>query len=100
MKYEMHNEFVRSKVPPERFLEFQSHDGWGPICKFLGVKEHPELPFPYKNKNNALLKTFSGDESPSAATSLKKMMYRAIFEFVTFVILILTALYMVCKLCF
>mmetsp|Transcript_102586 Transcript_102586/g.306435 ORF Transcript_102586/g.306435 Transcript_102586/m.306435 type:complete len:303 (+) Transcript_102586:51-959(+) len=36
---------VRREVPPERLLVFNVKEGWGPLCKFLGVQVPPE-PFP------------------------------------------------------
>lgn len=35
--YERHNAEVRATIPPERLLEYQSGQGWGPLCDFLGV---------------------------------------------------------------
>jgi hypothetical protein len=37
--YQAHYQHVRSKVPRERLLEFESRDGWAPLCGFLGKKE-------------------------------------------------------------
>lgn len=39
---------VRSLVPPERLLEYNISDGWGPLCEFLG-EEVPDTPFPRGN---------------------------------------------------
>ncbi|KAJ9199299.1 hypothetical protein DTO166G4_9112 [Paecilomyces variotii] len=39
---------VRSLVPPERLLEYNINDGWGPLCEFLG-EEVPDTPFPRGN---------------------------------------------------
>jgi hypothetical protein len=39
---------VRSTIAPERLLEFQAADGWGPLCAFLGVPV-PDTPFPRTN---------------------------------------------------
>lgn len=44
-------DFIRSLVPPERFLEWKVQDGWEPLCKFLG-KPVPNEPFPYVNKGD------------------------------------------------
>jgi hypothetical protein len=30
--YERHNAEVRASVPPDRLLEWQARDGWGPLC--------------------------------------------------------------------
>ncbi|KAI9750791.1 MAG: hypothetical protein M4579_006312 [Chaenotheca gracillima] len=32
-----HYEHVRAVVPKDNLLEFESKDGWGPLCEFLGV---------------------------------------------------------------
>jgi len=46
--YDRHNDAVRHEVPPERLVEWQPGDGWGPLCKALGVDE-PDEPFPHVN---------------------------------------------------
>ncbi|MGB7448615.1 MAG: sulfotransferase family protein [Ornithinimicrobium sp.] len=46
--YERRLEEVRSKIPPERLVEWQPGDGWAPICRALGVPV-PKLPFPHEN---------------------------------------------------
>ncbi|KAF2002443.1 hypothetical protein P154DRAFT_594145 [Amniculicola lignicola CBS 123094] len=33
--YRDHYTYIRSKVPKERLLDFQSKEGWGPLCAFL-----------------------------------------------------------------
>jgi hypothetical protein len=43
-----HNDAVRAEVPPERLIEWQPGDGWGPICSGLGL-EIPDEPFPHLN---------------------------------------------------
>lgn len=43
-----HVEEIRSLVPPERLLEYQIGDGWGPLCEFLG-EEVPDTAFPRGN---------------------------------------------------
>ena len=43
-----HVEEIRSLVPPERLLEYQIGDGYGPLCEFLG-EEIPDTPFPRGN---------------------------------------------------
>ncbi|KAH8805159.1 P-loop containing nucleoside triphosphate hydrolase protein [Xylogone sp. PMI_703] len=40
---------VRSLVPPERLLEYNIKEGWGPLCEFLG-EEIPDTPFPTGNE--------------------------------------------------
>jgi hypothetical protein len=43
-----HTEMVQSEIAPERLLVFQVSEGWGPLCRFLGVDE-PGAPFPHDN---------------------------------------------------
>jgi hypothetical protein len=52
-EYDSHNAAVRSTVPLKQFLEFSPKDGWGPLCKFLGVPI-PQVPFPGEKKNSGL----------------------------------------------
>jgi hypothetical protein len=49
--YEAHNATVRASVPPERLVEWQPGDGWGPICERLGVPVRVE-PFPHVNSTD------------------------------------------------
>lgn len=46
--YREHVDDVRAAVPVERLLEWSVADGWGSLCRFLGV-EVPEEPFPHVN---------------------------------------------------
>lgn len=39
--YKEHYAHIRSKVAPERLLEFHPKEGWAPLCNFLG-KEIPK----------------------------------------------------------
>lgn len=39
---------VRAEVAPERLVEWQPGDGWGPICGALGLPV-PARPFPHVN---------------------------------------------------
>jgi hypothetical protein len=51
--YLSHYEHVRSVVPPERLLNFNITDGWGPLCEFLDKEvPPPEVPFPHFNKSD------------------------------------------------
>ncbi len=52
-RYRSYIEEVRAAVPPDRLLVFQVTDGWGPLCRFLGVPEPPE-PFPNLNDRQAI----------------------------------------------
>lgn len=46
--YEEHYEAIKREVSPDRLLEFEVKEGWGPLCAFLG-KEVPEVEFPRVN---------------------------------------------------
>lgn len=46
--YEDHNRAVRAEVPAEKLIEWSPGDGWGPLCRALGVDE-PDQPFPHLN---------------------------------------------------
>lgn len=46
--FKRHYDLVRELVPPERLLEYDVGDGWGPLCEFLG-EDRPAAPFPYTN---------------------------------------------------
>lgn len=46
--FNRHNEAVKEICPPEKLLVFEAKDGWGPLCKFLGV-DIPETDYPRSN---------------------------------------------------
>ena len=46
--YERHNADVRATAPRDRLVEWTPKDGWGPLCKALGVAV-PDEPFPHVN---------------------------------------------------
>ncbi|KAK8146933.1 hypothetical protein G3M48_002355 [Beauveria asiatica] len=54
---EEHCQAVRSQVVPERLLEWEIDDGWGPLCQFLG-KAEPDRPFPTLNAGRNYEKLF------------------------------------------
>jgi hypothetical protein len=43
-----HHEAVKRTVAPERLLTWSVSEGWGPLCRFLGVPA-PDAPFPRVN---------------------------------------------------
>mmetsp|Transcript_54019 Transcript_54019/g.108527 ORF Transcript_54019/g.108527 Transcript_54019/m.108527 type:complete len:282 (-) Transcript_54019:76-921(-) len=43
--YLRHNDQVKEAVPPSRLLIFNVKEGWGPLCRFLGVPVL-DVPFP------------------------------------------------------
>ncbi|MBN8818608.1 MAG: hypothetical protein J0I80_07795 [Sphingomonas sp.] len=58
------NEGVRSSIPPERLLLFQSRDGWVPLCAFLGVPV-PDAPYPRVNSRDEM-QALREDRAPPA----------------------------------
>lgn len=46
--YERNNARVRQAIPAGRLVEWTTKDGWGPLCKMLGVPV-PAEPFPHAN---------------------------------------------------
>lgn len=47
--FNKHIEDVKAFVPAEKLLVYDVSEGWGPLCKFLGVPE-PSEPLPHLNK--------------------------------------------------
>ncbi len=45
------NDEVKATVPADRLLVYQVHEGWEPLCAFLGV-DVPDTPFPNANNRN------------------------------------------------
>lgn len=59
--YREANAAVRAQVPADRLLVFDPSEGWGPLCRFLGV-ETPSVPYPHENTTRdfqALMKGLS-----------------------------------------
>jgi hypothetical protein len=54
-RYNAYVDEVKSAVPPNRLLVFKVTDGWGPLCRFIGVPEPPE-PFPNLNDRESIKK--------------------------------------------
>jgi hypothetical protein len=46
--YERHNAEVRRTIEPQRLLVYDVAQGWGPLCRFLGVPV-PCDSFPHAN---------------------------------------------------
>lgn len=51
--FERHRDAVIRRVPAERLLVYEVREGWGPLCRFLGVPE-PSAPFPHLNEGEDL----------------------------------------------
>jgi hypothetical protein len=47
--WEDHLADVKASVPEDKLLVYDVREGWGPLCKFLGVEE-PSEPLPHLNK--------------------------------------------------
>ncbi|KAF2169725.1 hypothetical protein M409DRAFT_20140 [Zasmidium cellare ATCC 36951] len=58
--YERHNALVRALVPPERLLEFDVRQGWGPLCGFLGVEIPEGVEFPRLNERESMVSLYLG----------------------------------------
>lgn len=54
--YADHYAHVRSKVPKDRLLEFESKDGWEPLCAFLGKPVPKDELYPRVNDGQWLVK--------------------------------------------
>lgn len=48
--YERRLSEVRAEIAPERLVEWQPGDGWGPLCRALGLPV-PDRPFPHENSS-------------------------------------------------
>jgi len=46
--YLAYNDHVRATAPAHRLVEWRPEDGWGPLCRALGL-EVPHRPFPHTN---------------------------------------------------
>ncbi len=46
--YLAYNDHVRATAPADRLVEWRPEDGWGPICRALGL-DVPDRPFPHHN---------------------------------------------------
>ena len=57
--YERHNADVRAGAPKARLLEWTAQEGWGPLCRALGVPE-PSTPFPHANSTDEFMTRFAG----------------------------------------
>lgn len=58
--YERHNAHVRATVPPDRLVEWQPADGWGPLCAALDLPV-PDEPFPVTNTTEEFRAMFGMD---------------------------------------
>lgn len=61
--YRRRTEEVREAIPPGRLLVFDVAEGWGPLCRFLGVPV-PETPFPRVNSTEEFWAMLRGENPP------------------------------------
>jgi hypothetical protein len=54
--YINHYAYIRSKVPPEKLLNFHPRDGWEPLCDFLGKEVPRDEAFPRVNDSNSFVR--------------------------------------------
>lgn len=52
--FERHAAEVKERVPAGRLLVYDPSDGWGPLCRFLGV-DVPTQPYPHRNTTEQFL---------------------------------------------
>ncbi len=66
--FERSNEEVKNRVPSEKLLVYEVRDGWGPLCKFLGVEEPRDKPFPHLNDGEEFRRMIRRLRAASSAT--------------------------------
>lgn len=69
-RYKRHYAEIRAAVPPERLLNFELKEGWGPLCAFLG-KEVPDRTFPRVNERQVHLKRVRDRQNRFFKTAVK-----------------------------
>ncbi|KAJ5961195.1 uncharacterized protein N7479_008345 [Penicillium vulpinum] len=52
--YVSHVAWLKKVVPEDRLVFFDVRDGWGPLCKALGVEAPVDVPFPRVNDSEAI----------------------------------------------
>ncbi|TVY83112.1 hypothetical protein LSUE1_G001566 [Lachnellula suecica] len=71
-RYDEYYAEIRQLVPPERRHEYTLGDGWGPLCKFLGVEEPVEgTPFPRLNDTEAHMAEAGGSTNKILMSAVK-----------------------------
>jgi hypothetical protein len=61
--FKRHNEQVKRAIAPERLLVYQVSEGWGPLCRFLGVAV-PNTTFPRVNTTEDFLTMIRTGQPP------------------------------------
>ncbi|MBV9996787.1 MAG: hypothetical protein JO127_16420 [Caulobacteraceae bacterium] len=71
--FRRHTEAVKAAIPPERLLVYESGQGWGPLCAFLGVPV-PDEPYPSENSRSEFIGRMaaSGGDPSKIAQSFRK----------------------------
>jgi hypothetical protein len=64
--YERRLAEVRAEIGPERLVEWQPGDGWGPVCSALSMPV-PDVPFPHRNTTADFLAHARRDDDPPAS---------------------------------
>jgi hypothetical protein len=65
-KYTAHVDQVRRDAPAHRLIEWRAQQGWGPLCKALGLPV-PNEPFPHENTADSFRSRQGAAASPAAA---------------------------------
>jgi hypothetical protein len=56
--FRRHVATVQERLPAERLLVFDVRQGWGPLCRFLGVEPPSDRPFPHLNDSATMQAMF------------------------------------------
>ena len=57
--FRRHTEAVKAAIRPERLLIYEVGQGWGPLCRFLGVPT-PDIPYPSENSRSDFMARVAG----------------------------------------
>jgi Sulfotransferase domain len=66
LAYERNNARARETIPAARLVEWTTKDGWGPLCKMLGVPV-PANPFPHANTTEEFQARVAAGHGPPPA---------------------------------
>lgn len=72
--FQEHYAHIRKLVPPERLLEYDVKDGWGPLCEFLGDPV-PEIPFPDVNTSEQFIKGTTGSQKRALGLFFTRLLF-------------------------
>jgi hypothetical protein len=71
------NEEVKRRVPADRLLVYDVKEGWGPLCKFLGVEEPRDEPFPRLNDTRTFRRRIQGAQALAVAVLVAAVLLAA-----------------------